>query len=303
MNMEPQRVGQRVRIDRRTIDAFTAYMTKPSAANFGRVLSTPGAELAYAHHKWSSVTSRKAIDAFWREELGRIRWSKRMASSIQENDNYLKARRKAWIDAVLEYLPRGHIMNSKVYLIGGYDSVVWGEDVALNLANIKFVKDSREAVYYLVHELAHAGYFRYRCMPDLAGLGTRRELVEAVKLLTHLEGMGVLSPLKLRVKEGGLSDGDYRVLMDQGETKARVREYFEMLRRLEREPDRGIRESDYGILDYFSARPKRLWYIAGCYMAMKIEGRFGTSALKDMVGRGHGAFFRAYAEIEDPLSL
>jgi len=294
---------QRVLLDSRTIHAVADYMTDQTAARLGRIVSTPGGELAYAHYKWSSVGSRKSDREFWKGELDRVVWNEGLVSSIDQNIRYLRDRRKAWIEAVLEYLPMGHAMNSTVHLIGGYDSVVFGEDVALNLADRRFVEDHREAVYYLVHELAHAGYFRYREMPNLAGLGTLRELVDVVKLLTHLEGMGVISPLELRIREGGLADNDYRVLLDRGERKARVREYFEKLGRLESEPDREIRPSDYRVLDDFSRRPKRLWYVAGCHIAMRIEERLGTRALQDMVKKGHRSFFGAYAKIEDPFSL
>ena len=246
---------------------------------------------------------QESIGGFWEEELRRVNWSRRLATSIEENVDYLKARRKAWIEAALRYLPRGHAFSSKVYMIGGYDNVIYGENVALNLANERFVDDHREAVYYLIHELAHAGYFRYRAMPDLAGIRTLGELAETVKLLTHLEGMGVLSPFTLRMKEGGLSDNDYQVLLNQGQRRARVREYFRRLGELENEPDREIREPDYRILGDLSRRPKRLWYIAGCHMAMRIEERYGIRELQAGVKKGHGAFFEAYARIEDPLSL
>jgi len=290
-------------LDPRTIHAIADYMTNQKAAGLGRVVSTPGGELAYAHYKWASVASRKSAFEFWKGELDRVDWNERLASSIDHNIRYLRDKRKAWIEAVLEYLPMGHVMDSRVHLIGGYDSVVFGEDVALNLADNRFVEDHREALYYLVHELAHAGYFRYRKMPNLAGLRTLRELIEVVKLLTHLEGMGVISPLELRIREGGLVDEDYRVLLEYGERKARVREYFEKLGRLESEPDREIGISDYRVLDQFSRRPKRLWYVAGCHIAMRIEERLGKRALQDMVRKGHRSFFGAYAKTEDPFSL
>ena len=295
--------AQRVFLDRRTIDAFTAYMANRTDAGFGRILATPGGELAYAHYKWASVTPQESIEVFWKEVLGSVKWSSRLATTIEDNISHLKARRKAWIEAVLQYLPRGHALNSKVHLVGGYDNVVYGENVAVNLADERFVDDYREATYYLIHELAHAGYFRYRAMPDLAGIKTLHELAETVKLLTHLEGMGVLSSFKLRMKEGGLADSDYKVLLDRGQRKARVREYFELLRDLENVPDRKIRESDYKILGDFSRRPKRLWYITGCHMAMMIEERYGIRELQDEVKKGHRAFFDAYARVEDPLQL
>jgi hypothetical protein len=235
--------------------------------------------------------------------MERIDWNAQLEISVEEIIQFLKDQERRWFDSVLRYLPRGHIFNTTVYLIGGYDNIVYGEDVALNLNFERFHIDHREAVYYLTHELAHAGYFRYRRMPDLASLRTRSDLLDAVKLLTHLEGMGVISPFKQRMKEHGLFDDDYKVLLNKNERRARVQEYFTSLSRLEKEPNRKLRKVDYRILENFSARPKRLWYIAGGHMALKIEERYGTATLQNIVKKGHAMFFRTYGQIRDPLSV
>lgn len=41
-------------------------------------------------------------------------------------------------------------------------------------------------------------------MPDLGKMKNVSDLLEATKLLTHPEGMGVISPFKLRLREGDL---------------------------------------------------------------------------------------------------
>jgi hypothetical protein len=259
-----------------------------------------GCKLAYKHHLWASISSTLAIEEFWKKEMGRIKWNAQLETSVEEIIQLLKDQERLWFDSVLMYLPRGHIFNTTAYLIGGYDNIVYGEDVALNLNFKQFHTDHREAVYYLIHELAHAGYFRYRRMPNLARLRTMSDLLDAVKLLTHLEGMGVVSSFKLRMKEHGLLDDDYKVLLNENERRARVQEYFASLSRLEKKPNRKLRKEDYQILEHFSARPKRLWYIAGGHMALKIEERYGTAALQNIVKKGHAMFFRTYEEIQNP---
>ena len=82
---------------------------------------------------------------------------------------------------------------------------MFGENVALNLNIRQFHADHREAVYYLIHELAHAGYLRYHRMPELASAKTLGDLSAIVKFLTHLEGMGVISSLRLRTREEGFT--------------------------------------------------------------------------------------------------
>jgi len=181
--------------------------------------------------------------------------------------------------------PRDHTFDAAVYLNLGYDNVAYGGDVALNLNHPPFHVDHREAVYYLMHELAHAEYLRYNKMPDLSAPKTWRELADNVMYLTHLEGMGVLTPLKLRTEEGGLMDPDYVALGDPAERR-RVPAYFEKLAMLEGEPDRVVEKGDLDVYDQFSGRPLRLWYVAGCYMAQVIEARRGVDALRELVGRG-----------------
>ncbi|MGD0477657.1 MAG: DUF5700 domain-containing putative Zn-dependent protease [Nitrososphaerales archaeon] len=276
-------------------------MRNRTDANLERLVSMPGSRLAYAHHLWSSVSPTPTIEDFWKKELERIDWSEQLEASIEEIIQRLGGQERQWLGAVMRYLPRGHVFDTKIYLIGGYDNVVYGQDVALNLAFKQFHVDHREAVYYLIHELAHAGYFRYHRMPELASLDTTSDLLDAVRLLTHLEGMGVISPFKQRMKEGGLLDIDYKVLLNDNERNARVRDYFTLLARLENEPKRKLRKEDHRILDDFSARPKRLWYIAGGHMALKIEEKYGTTALRKVVMKGHEAFFKTYAQIENPL--
>ncbi len=197
---------QQISFDRGAIDASIGYLKNRTNGNFEGIISTPGGKLAYRHHLWSSISSRLAIREFWKKQLEGLQWSQQLETAITDIIQYLSDRKRDWLPATLRYVPRGHVFNSTIYLIGGYDNIVYGEDVALNLNFKKFQADHREAVYYLIHELAHAGYFRYRRMPNLVNLKTLRDLLNSVRLLTHLEGMGVISPFKLRMKEGGLSD-------------------------------------------------------------------------------------------------
>lgn len=294
---------QAVSFDRSAVDAIIRYARDKSVENLMRLISTPGGKLAYAHYRWSNVTSRSTIKVFWKNEAEQTRWNEQLETSIEETIRFLEAQRRQWLAATLKYLPPGHVFNTTVYLLGGYDNVVHGEDVALNLAFKKFHDDRREAAYYLIHELAHAGYLRYHRMPDLAGLRTTRDLADTVRFLTHLEGMGVVTPFKKRLIEGGLRDDDYKALLNENESSARVHEYFTKLSELESLPNRRLRKEDYQTLDQFSAGPKRLWYVVGGHMALRIEDRYGTAALCEIVRKGHESFFRTFLQIENPLSL
>ncbi len=215
---------------------------------------------------------------------------------------YLEAwNRSGWLNETLRCLPRNHVFKTTVYLIIDYDNVVFGENVALNLNNRQFHADHREAVYYLIHELAHAGYLRYHRMSELASAKTLGDLCAIVKFLMHLEGMGVISSLRLRTREGGLLDNDYKVLRNDAEKAKRVREYFTLLSRLENNLEQEVERSDFEIFEKMSGRATRMWYVTGCHMAQMIESAFGIDTLRQLVGKGCSDFFKTYMDIEDPL--
>jgi hypothetical protein len=145
-----------------------------------------------------------------------------------------------------------------------------------------------------MHELAHAGYLTYHAMPDLAGPKTFGELAENVMYLTQLEGMGVITPLKLRTLEGGLGDPDYVALGDASERERRIRAYFEKLAQRESHSEKSITRDDLEVYNAFSGKPLRLWYVVGCHMAQTIETKHGVGRLRELVREGCTAFFEAY---------
>jgi hypothetical protein len=286
------------------IDASFDYLKNRTGRNLERLISLPGSKLAYSHHIWSSMGSTSTISEFWKKNLESTVWNVDLETAINDVREYLTSRQESeWLDALLNYLPEGHVFRTTVYMIVNYDNVVYGENVALNLNFSQFHIDRREVVYYLIHELAHAGYFRYRQMPELAKMKTFKDLSDAVKLLTHLEGMGVISPMKMRFKEGGLLDSDYRVLLNDVERKRRVRDYFRILSKLEDKPDQELRKKDLHVLEQMSGRPKRLWYITGCHMAEEIEQKCGVETLRNLVKEGYRKFFEKYRNIENPAAL
>ena len=302
--MSKSKDRQRIFFDTSAIRACMCYLRNRTDKNLKRVLSLPGSKLAYRHHLWSTISSRLPIEEFWKKELDGIVWNDELEDSVETLVEYLMGRNQTeWLGEVLRYLPEGHVFNSTVFLIGGYDNIVYGEDVALNLNFKQFHADHREVVYYLIHEMAHAGYFRYRRMPELGKIRTLHDLLDVVKLLTHLEGMGVISPFSLRIREGGLLANDYKVLLNENERNARVHDYFTVLSKLESAANRELCDGDFQILGSMSAEPKRLWYIAGGHMAQRIEEERGIVTLQNFVKRGPEEFFRAYGEIENPLSL
>lgn len=276
-------------------------MRNPSDQNLAKLVSAPGNKLAYAHSLWANNT-KTSIEQFWRTQLSSVSYSPEWEKNVDAIKTYLlKENRRKWLNEVLRYLPQNHLFSSTVYLNLGYDNIVFGENVALNLDLHQFRVDKREAVYYLIHELAHAGYVEYHPLPGLWSFKTNKELLHAVKFLTQLEGMGVISALRLRMQEDGLLDNDYKTLLNDTEKTERVERYFRLFNGLVAKQDERAEENYAGIFEEMSGRKTRLWYITGCYMAQEIEKRWGRETLGKLVKQGSEAFFRTYFELADAL--
>jgi len=293
--MEILVIEQRITFDTSGLDATIQYLGDKTSANLDRLVTNPGNVFAYNHYRWSNMDTRTNAEDFWRTEIGKISDVKAVIQDASNVRDYLLSQNQSiWLPEVLDYLPKGHKFSTRVYMNLGYDNIAHGRDVALNLNHSRFQMDHREAVYYLMHELSHAGYLKYHSLMSLAAPKTWRELACNVIFLTHLEGMGVLTPLRLRIKEGGLADPDYVALRDPTERGKRVRAYFEKLEGLEDEPDRIVEKSDLDAYDQFSEKPLRLWYVAGCHMAQMIEYELGLEVLRELVRKGSEAFFETY---------
>jgi len=300
--VDKQSSKQRITFEDSALEASLNYLRDRSDRNLERLISKPGNRLAYHHYLWSSSGTKMAIEEFWREKLSRTFWSRQLESNVNAVQMHLQNQdEKEWLQEILRYLPEGHVFNTTSYLILGYDNVVFGENVALNMSFEQFHLDRRESTYYLIHELAHAGYVRYHPLPELWNIRTVRELLDVVKFLTHLEGMGVISALRLRISQGGTLDGDYRTLLDDAETARRVNQYFKILGDIESDLNKALEECDFQVFEEMSRKNTRLWYITGCHMAQEIEKRFGIEMLRKLVEQGSREFFNKYYEIGDRL--
>ena len=273
-------------------------MRNRSEENLDRLVCQPGSRFAHAHYLWANPSARETAEEFWSKTLSETSWTRELEHNIVEIKKYLLSQeKKTWLTEVLRYLPRRHYFNTIVYLNFGYDSIVFGENVALNLNSHQFSLDRRESIYYLIHELAHAGYVRYHPMPDLRKIRTNQQLLETIEYLTHLEGMGVKSALRLRIQESGLLDNDYKVLLDDSERAARVTRYFKLLDKLKCKIPEEKTKSRSRIFEEMSGKKTRLWYITGCHMAEEIEKQRGAEALRNLVKQGSEAFFRSYFDL------
>ena len=142
---------QRIMFDDSALQSSLDYLRNPSEAKLEKTASARGNKLALKHHRWASMNSKMSGTEFWKKQLARFRWSQRLEDTILAVKNYLVDQNgKTWLTEVLRYLPEGHRFDTTVYLIVGYDSIVFREDVALNLNHPHFHVDRRESMYYLI---------------------------------------------------------------------------------------------------------------------------------------------------------
>jgi hypothetical protein len=246
------------------------------------------------------MNSEMSGTEFWKKQIAPFSWSQTFENNVLTVRKYLvEQKRRAWLTEVLRYLPEGHRFETTVYLIMGYDNIVYEEDVAINLGSRHFNVDQRESLYYLIHELAHAGYFNYQAMPELRKMRTIGDLLKVTRVLTHLEGMGVISALRKRMNDRGFLDKDYQVLRDISERSKRVTEYFKIISSLERNLDVKLQAQHMRVFEKMSGRKTRLWYITECYMAQQIENKCGIQTLRQLVIEGADEFFNVYSEIKN----
>ena len=297
--MSPARsfVTQSITFDDSGLAASLNFIHNRSDRNLESLVSTLGNRLAYAHYLWVNPDAKATVEEFWSQQLCRFSWSKDFEEKVIDIKEYLvRQERRKWMEEVLRYLPERHSFNTTVYLNLGYDNIVFGENVALNMSFQQFFMDKRESTYYLIHELAHAGYVKYHALPTLSNIKTNGELLKVIKYLTHLEGMGVQSALKLRISEGGMLDKDYQILFDCKERGMRISRYFRIFDKLRNDVNSKVAMPPIQVFGKMSGKESRLWYITGCHMAQEIERLHGIETLRKLVKKGSEEFFNEYLD-------
>lgn len=223
--------------------------------------------------------------------------SRQIGKNVRRAIDYLEKRldhSTAWLREVKKLLPPGHrFENLTVYLTFGYDLGVVSDEhsVSLNLAHPQLYQHPEDIEYYLMHEVHHAGYLHYQNPPVLREIKTRREFRGAVMTLTHMEGMGMLTPLARRQKASSLQrDPKYRLVFDLQHIAALVLKFWRLWQNLDDLPNQLTTEDVRRTLENFGS-PDQLLHLVGLKLAMEVQNRFGTSALVNTIEEGPERFF------------
>lgn len=201
----------------------------------------------------------------------------------------------------LQYLPEGFHYSSYLFFTFGYDlGVVYGKNASVNLAHPYYLKNMHEVRYYSIHELHHAGFvmLKKNIMPSLS-INCYKEMSQLIEYLTHLEGMGTLTPLYIRKKESAMdSDKDYIALQNSELMKEYEQEFWDIYFHFKNNPNGLVTEKDWAKVSILSDE-KRLWYRVGAIMAQTIDKNLGKKKLTSLISEPSENFIKTYLAIKN----
>ncbi len=285
-------------IDISLLDDLLAYVRGTNSGILDAIIQHPAAVKTYNHAVRFGNTTQ-TMRSFW-ESILETKRSQSIETLVaaESSLSHLRQNRDMYEDLFNElemYLPDGCDLETVLYAIIGYDVGIVSEGSAIvNFAHSWFRKDPREIPFMAMHELHHVGFTSYNPIFKMNDVKTITDLLEVIRYATHLEGLAVHAPLQKRIESGVLGNTDYRVLLDTSLRDRRVTEYFVTVNNLEQEGHRPLVSNDLEVLEDMSGRNRRLWYIAGAHMAMRIDEELGRRALVQTIVDGPDAFFDSY---------
>lgn len=288
-----------VTIDLSFLNLVCEYLVKPTSELIEEISQHEAAKKTHIHAERFGNTE-EPLFVFWKNILERDSTQPLLIMKrIRRSLDYINSNRLTMTESLIEvseYLPDDLNLSCKLYGMIGYDIGIVSEgDAFLNLAHPHFDNEPRELIYLAMHEVHHVGHISYNPSRSLSDIKTTIDLLWFVHYATHLEGMGVHTPLQRRIRDGCMFHEDYQVLQNPKETKTRIKQYFDLLEKMESEESRPLAESDFDVLEIMSGMNQRLWYITGAYMAKAIDTKLSRQALTDTIRKGHDYFFRLYS--------
>jgi len=285
------------------IDSSFVYimlnLLKDSNSNIESVTQHPVGKMIFSHAS-EVLGYSEDINSFWNNIIKKERAKgKEHIANIESCLEYINTHSIEFLEAFNEipkYLPRSYNLKCKLYLGIGYDiGIAYQGNAMINVGNSIFHKNNRELPFFAMHELHHVGFFSFQPLNfSLASIKTTENLIDAIRYLTHLEGLATYAPFSLRKRYNEVSFFDYQILMNPEKRKIFTYEYFRILSELEHKREKPLGEADFNILEVMSGQNKRLWYVTGCHMAEEIDKHFGREILIQTILDGPESFFKYY---------
>jgi hypothetical protein len=201
-----------------------------------------------------------------------------------------------WVAAIegeLHNLLPDENLEITIFPILGYDmGIGLNGAVCMNLNCNAYLGDSREFLFYAIHECMHVVYERHHPIPALANIQTPSEWRSYFNLWTHNEGFAVYAPLKLREKLGCLEERDYRVLFNASQLESHRMAFRRALETLEN----NILSSRDEYLEICFG-DMRLTYRLGCELLRRIARAQGQEAVRQAFFLDADHFMKSYKHL------
>lgn len=126
------------------------------------------------------------------------------------------------IDNVRRIFPTGNFEDVTVYLIVGYDAIGYGGNIACSIDLDLILRDTRELVSLLIHELTHVIHGQH--CPAVHNMSlTKDGLREMLNLLIQYEGVAIFSAYDYRKSTGILENKEGIMRQDYVNTSGKER--------------------------------------------------------------------------------
>ncbi len=167
-----------------------------------------------------------------------------------------------------------------MHCIVGYDMGIGVKGhVAINLNSRKYLEDSREIGFMLIHEAAHVVYERLHGPMFLDWISRRGGFRRLIYTLIQNEGIAVYAAYAARQQAGYLHERDYAPLADPVALNKKLSQLLQIIDLLEAGQ---VKENDVDdILQTMSN--ERLAYTVGCHLFRLWEEKGGLAAVKQAV--------------------
>lgn len=215
--------------------------------------------------------------------------------------DYAKHNTKKWKKILIKELktriPETFELKTTVYFSIGYEKgIVFDNDIVIDLSFSYYQQNPDEILYFILHELSHVVYLTYHKPLNYSLLKTRNDLLDLVRFNLLFEGLGMLFPYELRIKDENLMNFDYQSLYDPNYVAQREKRLGEIISELEKNSDQLLTERDWEFIDELSE--KRIWYLIGAKMTLDVENNYGRDVLIKCIIDGTALFFELYNKIK-----
>ncbi len=197
----------------------------------------------------------------------------------------------------LKYLPDDYAQKATTYyVIGGYNGIAFDSKICMNIDFEQFRNNYKEIELYIAHELFHIGFEKYQPLHDIFTAKTVKDLKAIVLSMTMNEGLATLTPYHKRIELNEISDYDYKTLLDSLTLQKKIDQFNSVIKFMDENINKELNNEILGnVLGQCSG--DRLFYIVGCYIGLRIEEKYGSDKIKELIKQGHENYFDTYYQI------